>query len=455
MKILAIASDVPCRTHGQPGVTAVNIVLYELLKGLAGFGQEIALQVIFNQYTSGPDPSQSEHDELSDLAGLGVMVLPPIYPSEYGPMVRSSALKSRLISLSRWCLDGDVLNEVYPAVVLREKLRERIRATQTDAVLTIWSPEGIAATHGIRETPRIAYHGDVDFGPAEARLRDRALFADVSERAREGRSLLDSVRTRLWLSRFKRSHFSLMRDVDVIANVTASNAEFYTAQGHPCSVYIGNVWSDANVELGDDVNVAMPVGVTGRPIKIIGHVGKLRQTGSTYGLRFLLLDVLPELDRAMEGLDYQVHIIGGGEVVPTLKPALEHPRIVVRGFVQDLDSELRSSHAFLLLNNVGSYQAAYTRHMVAWAQELCLVVHENSGRAIPEIRHMENALVGGTAVEVARMIHLATTNSEVNLRVRKGGRATYERHFTPAVIARALTDEIERALGARAERPRL
>lgn len=454
MKILAISSAVPSRTHGEPGVTAVNIVLYELLRGLAGLGHEVALQIIFNEFRANPDLSPSEHDELRDLERLGVMMLPSIYLSEYRPMFGSSSWRSRLIRLTRWGFWGNGLKDFYPAVVLRERLQERIRTHQMDAVLTIWSPEGVAATHGIREAPRIAYHGDLDFGPAEARLRDRALFADASHGLGQKRSLVDSVRKHLWLGLFKRSHLSLMRGVDIIANVTACNAEFYAGQGHPCSVYLGNVWSDGGLETRHPVNSEMRLDDTGRPIKIIGHVGKLGQTGSTYGLKFLLIDLLPELERAMQGLDYRIHIIGGGEVVPTLKPALDHPRIVVRGFVEDLDSDLRSSDAFLLLNNAGSYQAAYTRHVMAWAQELCLVVHENSLRAIPEIRHMENALVGRSPAEVARMIHVATTNSEVNLRVRKGGRATYERHFTPPVVARALVNEIGRAVADRVERPR-
>jgi hypothetical protein len=104
---------------------------------------------------------------------------------------------------------------------------------------------------------------------------------------------------------------------------------------------------------------------------------------------------------------------------------------------------------FLLLNNAGSYHAAYTRHLVAWSQGLCLIVHENSRRAIPEIRHMENAIVGSTPEEIARMIRMAATDQELNLRVRKGGRATYERYFTPAVVVRTLADEIARAVSAR------
>ena len=51
-------------------------------------------------------------------------------------------------------------------------MMERVRSDRIDAILTIWSPEGVAATHGIGDVPRIAYHGDVDFMPTLVRTRD-------------------------------------------------------------------------------------------------------------------------------------------------------------------------------------------------------------------------------------------------------------------------------------------
>jgi len=449
MRVLAIGGDIPYRDHDRERVTAVNIVLYQLMTGLAELGHEIMYQPVFNEFRTKTVLSPSEEEAFQHLGTLGVQVLTPIYPAEYHLTGRPKSRLGKILSLVGWGLGGSGLKEYYPAVVLRDTMQEKIRTHHADAVLTIWSPEGVAATDGIRDVSRVAYHGDLDFGPAAARLRDRSLFGDPSANAWSGRVVIASVLQRLWLARFKRAHLHLMRDLDVIANVTACNADFYAAHGHPRSVYVNNVWVDPGFREFGGKDPIPGIGTPERRIKILGHVGKVSQTGSTYGLRFLLADVLPELDRVMMGLDFEVQVIGGGEVVPALRSLLRHPRLVLRGFVEDLDTELRSSDVFLLLNNAGSYQAAYTRHVVAWAQGLCLVVHENSCRAIPEIRHMENALVGSTPEEIARMIHVAATNQEVNRRVRKGGRATYERYFTPAVVAGMLADEIERAVSAR------
>ena len=452
MKVLTIGGAVPYRTHSEAGVTAANIVLYAVLGGLVRLGHQVVLQLLFNEYRESVNLSASEEAELQHLAELGVDVLLPIFPGEYRRVGRPSMQLVRVMRAVRRGLGRNGFKHFYPAVCLQERIQERIHEHGIDVVLTIWSPEGIGATHGIPGVPRIAYHGDIDFGPPAARMRDRALFSLPQNRRSPSRLLWDSLRERMWLASFKRAHLNLMRGLDVIANVTACNADYYTAEGHKRSIYVGNVWPDPAAETPPAGDPIPSHHLSSRPIKIIGHVGKLGQTGSTYGLRFLLAELLPELDRAMDGLDYEVHIIGGGQIVPALRPMLSQPRLLLRGFVEDLDGEFRSSDVFLLLNNAGSYQAAYTRHVVAWAQGLCLIVHENSCRAIPEIRHMENALVGSTPADIARMVRLAATDPELNLRLRKGGRATYEQFFTPAAVAQALAAEIGWAVSSWRER---
>ncbi|MGK7873261.1 MAG: glycosyltransferase family 4 protein [Xenococcaceae cyanobacterium] len=449
MKILLIGSAVPYRNHGQEGVTATHIVSYELLKGLVSLEHEIFLQLIFNQFRGDSSLQPSEESELNHLKEQGVVVLPPIYGLQYQKSTRSSSPLRKLGRLMR-LLRGQVrIEDYYPTVRVREIVGDRIESHQADAILTIWSPEGMAATYGLRQVPKIAYHGDVDFIPSEMRMKDKALFLGIAEPAKTGvasliRQGLREFVQKVSLREFKQAHLRLMRDVDVIANVTASNAEFYSQQGHPISIYIRNVWSDPGIKQVSIAKDNLPHRSSEHPIKIIGHIGYLNRTGGTYGLKFLLVDVVPKLKEMMKGLNYQIHIIGGGDVVPTLKPYLQQEHIVIQGFVEDLDRELKSSDMFLLLNNAGPYQAAYTRHIVAWSMGLCLIVHGNSKKAMPEITHGENALVGSTANEVAQMIFLAATDSELNLRVRQGGRNTYQKYFKSLVVAEALSQEMGR-----------
>ncbi len=440
------------------GVTAVNIVLCELLKGLTRLGHQIFLQVLFNPFRSAALMSSAEEGELLHLREAGVEVLPAIYREEYLSSAKSAIRLGKIIKN----LFGETqLEEFYPSIRVREVVCGRVRSCNVNAILTIWCPEGVAATQGCEEVPRIAYHGDIDFIPGMMRATDPWLFSGPSsQKPNFIHRQLGGLLTRFSFTKFKKAHLRLMEKVDVIANVTASNADFYTKHGHHGSVYVRNTWSDPGVEDLPDFEKNRATR-RNRPIKIIGHVGYLNRTGSTYGLKFLLVDLLPRMEQVMKGLDYQVHIIGGGEIASALKPWLQDGHVLMRGFVEDLDRELRSSDIFLMMNNAGPYLAAYSRHILAWSMGLCLVVHGNSQKAIPEIAHGENALVGSTPDEISQMIFRAATDPDLNSRIRRRGRATYERHFTPSVVAEALSKEMARivaksqkpsATGARPER---
>ena len=169
---------------------------------------------------------------------------------------------------------------------------------------------------------------------------------------------------------------------------------------------------------------------------IIGHVGYLNRTGGAYGLRCLLQDVLPHLSSMLRDYPHEIHILGGGRLLPSLIALTSFPHVLMRGFVEDLDSELAMNDVFLLLNNAGRYKAAYTRHLLAWSMGLCLVVHSGSRKAMPEIVHGENALVGSSGEEIAKLIVRAATDPVLNRRIREGGRRTYEQCFTPPRIAK-------------------
>lgn len=433
MKIFLFGSNVPYRSHDQEGVTAVCTVLYELIRGLLQLDHEIVLQLIFNKFRKEDFLQSSEKNELDHLSKLGVTVLDPLYLEKHMGQSKSST-HSKCLERLLWLVTGRAsIKDFYPAIDLKNLVSDRIRSARVDAILTIWSPEGVAATYGFHGLPKIVYQGDVDFIPSQVRLKVRTLF--------NGRPAAKTVEVSRWrhlwrerirMIRFRQAHLRLMQDVDVIANVTASNADFYKKQGHPRSIYVQNTWCDS--EIGS-AHLDHPT------IKIIGHVGYLDRTGSTYGLKFLLVDLLPALEEAMKGINYQIHLIGGGSVISSLQPFLKHPRVVVRGFVKDLDAELKSCDIFLMLNNAGSYQAAYTRHIMAWSMGLCLIVHENSRKAIPEIIPLSNALVGSTPSEIAKAIHLAATDKDLNQKIRQGGRMTYEKFFTPHHVAEALSEE--------------
>ncbi len=443
MNLLVLASDVPHRRHGMGGVTAVNIVLYELLAGLLACGAKLSLQIIFNKWRTLNMLNPEEADELRNLETLGVRVLPPMYPPDYLSGQASGAVE-RVGKLARLVSGSVRVSDVYPVTRVCKEMVARLRPIAPEAILTIWSPEGVAATYGLKGVTKVAYHGDIEFGPAVARMADPDLFGTESgsQPGSFWKRSMQHLRDRLWLAQFEQGHVRLMCDLDVIANVTATNIQYYCDHGSHRSTYVRNTWSDPIESGTSPAFTAVP---SQGPVKIIGHAGYLNMTGSTYGLKYLG-ELMPVLDQVMEGVPYEVHVIGGGEPVPSVRPLLQHPRIVRRGFVEDLDKELNSASVFLFLNNAGRHLAAYTRHVMAWAMGCCLVAHANSVKTIPEITHMENTLVGETPLEIAQLVRRAATDPELNVAIRRGGRRTYEQLFKPQVVAKSLYEEIARAM---------
>lgn len=438
MRVFAVAPAIPYAAHGMPGVTAVNVVVHDLLQALVEQGHDVLFQLLGNVHRA-PTLTPVEETALEGLRAGGIRSLPPLLKETYLQPRSHSAVGwgARAVRLAAGRPD---LAAAYPAVRLSSIVRERVSVSGADVVLTIWSPEGVAATHGL-DVPRVAFHGDIDFEPGEARYRDAWLFG-VDARTAWWRSRgpvarsLALARDRLWQAEFRRSHYVLMDDVDSIANVSALNARHYADRGHRRSYYARNLWHVSTD--GTDV----PSRGAGGQTVILGHAGRLDSTTSTYGLRYLLVRVLPELERALEGRDWRLDIVGGGSLAAALQPLSRHPRVVMRGFVPDLDREVRSAEAFLILNNAAPFKAAHTRHLVAWSLGACMIVHRDSTLAIPEISDGENALTGGTPREIADLVRRAVTEPDLNARLRKSGRETFLRWFTPTAVASDLAREM-------------
>lgn len=427
VKILLIAGIVPFRTHGTPGVTAAHIVTHALLSEFQARGHQVSLQCIFHQSRSSGQLSEPEKAEFEYLKSKGVTVTDPIFLSDHFAR-RPEKFRSlrMLFSLEK------AITHFYPGYALRSVMAERVAQTGCDVVVPVWAPQGVAAMHGL-DVPCVAYHGDIDYEPGMCRLLlDKDLFGS-------GTGFLRGIDNRLRLASYKRAHLALMKQLAGIANVTANNALFYERLGHPLSVYVHNTWINTP---------ALPPATRSpnQPIKIIGHTGSLDRTGGTYGLQFLLKDVVPALDMLLQGKSYEVHIIGGGKMMPSLQSAASHPNVKLRGFVEDIDSELQSADVVCVLNNAGRYKAAYTRHLVAWQSKLCLIAHRDSTQAMPEIEHEKNALLGSTGKEVAEQIVRAATDSALSQKVREGGYQTFTQCFTPAIVAGNIEEVLKKAV---------
>lgn len=410
-------------------------MLHELLSAVGRQGHSLSLLPVFSRFRKVGSLTDDERKRFEECRGEGMNVLDPVFPSQFLPPQSEPSLVGRAVRAAGRLVRTPKIEDFYPAIRAAASVEKSLNAVSPDALLTVWSAEGVAATHHYQGAPRVVYHGDIDPQVRRARFAEPQLFDGV-----DGYPFWTEFNRRQEAAALETVHWQLMKKADCIANITASNAAYYTKLGHPRSMYARNTWIDAGRRAAPKVPK--------EPVKIVGHFGYLDRTGSTFGLRFLL-DVLPELEREMAGIDYEVHVIGGGQPAPGLRARLKHPRLKVRGFVPDLDSELAEAAAVMMLNNAGPYQAAFTRHIVTWSLGGALVVHENSRRAIPEITPEVNALTGTTAADVARAVKRAVTDMALNGRLRDEGRATYEKFFRPDTVAATLDGEIRRCVEER------
>jgi glycosyltransferase involved in cell wall biosynthesis len=421
MKILAIANNLPSARHSALG--AVSMVLHHVLHGFRQAGHEVVLQCIY-QADDRRSLTPGESQDLAEATAAGIRVLPDFFRSDYAPP--GGQVGAQLTRVAAKLLHAPW--RFYPALRLRSRMAERVASEKPDLIFIFWCSEGMAATDGLTSVPRFAYYGVPDHLAELARVENPTLFG----RPTEPREI---ARRKAILAEYERHHVKLMLGCDVISNLCAAHAEYYAKHGHQHSLYIQNLWptepSTANT----------PPPTNPRP-RLLGSLGTLQSTGNSLGLHYLGTEILPRLD-AVYGRDgYEVHIYGKGQLAPPLVPLLQHPAIKLRGFVDDIDGEIRAADLFLVLGNACSYRGSHTRFLHAWSLRACVIGHEFSHLANPEMVHGENMLLGDTPDDIVRLIQQAIADPDLRTRLGEAGYQTYRQHFTPEAVVQRLLCEM-------------
>jgi len=428
MRVLILGSSIPYATHAFKGITAVNIVSYYLAVSLADAGHEVFYQPLLDlAIDSQPFENGDYVLQIDRLKDVGIQVLEPVFVENAGKQQPSFRKRMRLL------LYRCPVADFYPVYRVRAKIEKAVRSVNAAAILNIWSPEGIAASFGIRHIPKIAYYGDIDFVPNEIYYLEKDVFGSRNNLGLK-HSLLDLLNY-IKLKKYKNSHLKIIKDYDHIGCVTYTNVAKYRELGVSQATYFKNTWYDVFEALGADcIDWHRKRRNLTKKVKIIGHVGHLRMTGSSIGLDFLLRKAAP-LMRAKLPFAHEIHIIGGGELRATLKPFSGAENVVLRGYVDDLEKEFLDADFFFLLNNVGRYNSAFTRHVIAWSAGQCLVVHRNSVKALPEIDPGVNAIVIDNEVDLAEKLIRVVEKPDTYYQIRRSGRHTYLGAFQPQQVA--------------------
>jgi hypothetical protein len=407
LRFFFIAPTLPLAGHS---VRAQTVVVREALRALADLGHEVLFQPLLHPDHEGGEPATD------------VKLLPPLTAPH-------DAVGSTPSLLLRQAYSNDP-GVFYPSHALRDELARRVDSAGADLVFHLWCSAAFAACSRV-EAPVFAYAGNPDHYSMAARLKHPDLFGIPRRTVRNRTKLI------LWrraYERFEDVHVELVKTSRWVGCVSAPNASYYAERGHPESFYVQNMWPAT----GERLELPRPT-----ENRIVGNMGGQYATGNTFGLSFLGREILPELDRRL-GADYSVHLYGAGALAPAVAGSLAHPRVVNRGFVDDIDGELRSAKVFLLANNANpDFVVGHTRILHAWSVGSCLVAHRNMAVAMPEIVHGENALLGDNAAEIAEHVAHALEDEGLRARIVEGGRHTWERDFLPRTVIRRVVARIE------------
>lgn len=418
MKILIPTTILPAQGLT---VNAAPVVLRELVREISSLGHNLAVLPVFFEQDS-VDFSDGIDRAMEELKSSGVNFLSPIVlpyrPFDGGRYTKnfSAALIKELLLTPNFFL--------YPVLRNCDQIYAYLDQQDFDVLLSVWS-EPLAMLLAGYPSPKVAYYGNPD---------PKSFRANLNFLRRQGGKLSRYLFGRAVLAMLEKTHLTLMKQWDVVANVAANDALYYGLAGHQRSVYVPNTWVMPQLAEGS-LRRTMP---ESSPFKIVASIGKQHGTANSLGFEYLLESLLPELRLALKDLEFELHVFGSGEPHRALAPLWTEPEVIRRGFVDDLDSEIAGSHAFLILNNATEFNVCHTRYVYAWTVGSCLVGHDNVTKSMPEFRNGENALLGKNAREIAGLLRLAYLDQNLAAKVAAGGRRTYEEFFTPRAVATQL-----------------
>lgn len=427
MKLFLVLSNAP-----NPKGEAIEVVTYEVIEHASRLGHSLVVQVILRDPRNG---SQAMHTEqiLEQLDVPNIETCPILYLDDVADRRRLPGVLGRLVRLAT----SFQIGRLFPASRLGPIVESRAVTSGAAAILSIWSWEALAATYRIRGIPKFVYYGNPDHLPAAARFKNPELF-DIPTASLSNRLML--LLERAWNRRRKALNIMMMNACEVAANNSALDTKFYSSNGHRRSIYLQNMWPAIN----DDPGRRTPETRGKRVVKIVGSVGNLGATGNTFALAYLGKELMPRLAERFGDRRFEVHLFGRGKTSAYVAGYLNDPRLVRRGWVEDINDEIRSADAFLVLTNVNDdFLVGNTRILLAWALRGCVIMHANSGLAMPEIAHGVNVLSGRSPDEIADWIVRVADDHELRTAIAEGGLKTFQTYYRSDVVVPKMLSLVE------------
>ncbi len=406
MRLLVLASVQPSFQHARAGY----IVLASLLEALAGLGHQVGFATA--GCANRIDASSSER-----LGAAGVSFVGDYTQDMHVRAGDVTGLRSDVRTLRKAFLpmknDDDPVFEVPGATV------KKLLASKPDLIVLFWDTWFEHLLGHLAAVPVVGYL---------AKPRYDSPMRAIENSDGTGVGAVKNAIAYRTLAHQRARHLVRLKNLKAACNICALDASAYTDAGIACS-YVSNTWPDMFGALWRTRRQAAQLAraETG----ILGNIGDMTGTGNRYGLHYLATQVLPGLAAG----NWRISLCGKAPPAGELAAGLNHPNVLVKGFIDDIDAEMLGNKVLLLLNNAGPYTGGYTRVIYAFSSGACLVGHSKLAESMPEVVHGQNALLGASGPEIAALITRVVNDPDLAARIGANARATYERACRPEVVA--------------------
>lgn len=411
------------------GANGSCVHLWTLTQALLQGRHEVAL-CCYKHGAPGGEASQDVQERgIAQLRAQGVAV----HLIPYKPRTRRGMLRAKVGVLKKLVAPG--VADFYDDLAYQTEVTAFVQAWKPDVVMT-YGVGAVAATAALPPSVlRVASVVDLDH------------LAGRHKRAARGGGLR---------ARFK--HFAgrahpgvivrLLGGCDLVVNHAAHHYAWLRVQGladvRYCPVLVQDKGGAAWQALRQAARQTAP-----HPRVLL--VGKVNGAATLPGLWLMAEAVLPALAREMAGRPYEVHVVGGGTPPQRLRAALERPEVHLRGYVEDVAHEFLACDVLCVPTPVEL--GFRTRIAEGFSYGCCVVAHAANAEGMQELADGDNALLGHSGAELARLLARCLTDAAERTRLGEAARATFEAKLDGLKVGGHLVEEVEAMVRQRAVLP--
>lgn len=417
-------------TCGLPGPAYHGgaVTCWAIIRALRAAGHQVTLVSLFD--TSANNPYlESRHAQRRILEALGVAVV--FVDHNYDQLrVQTAAATSQ----SYWQkLQRPLIERFLPWAYLRPGVDSALAAIHPDVVFC-YHFDALAATYHSTTAPIVAGVGDLWHLPGWFRWRAQTNSFTKYTVDLGYQLVIRSVAQKLMCQ--------MLTPCVVRGAFAAHYADWLCRHGVPQTHYfrtpahdpVGAGWQELRQQ--KRAHRSDP-----RPRLLL--MGDITGTAAQSGLRLLVRDILPRLDRALGRHGFVIHLVGAGQVADQFRAALDRPEVVMRGRVTPPDDEFLSADVLLVPTPITL--GIRVRIITGWSYGSCLVTHRANAAGIPEINHRVNALVGASGSALARLVVEALQRPDLRHTLMGGARQTFAQFFSEASAGQAIVRQLETA----------